>query len=403
MNFNILQVNHFITWVLTSVFYAFQMTLRVLPVIMLDYLSKQVGLSASELGLLAGIYYIGYCAAHIPLGIMLSHIHPRYVISGCIMLCVAALYLKLFATTSFEIFFARFLIGIGSAAGILGSIKVISDFYRNIFGVMLGFTILVGICGSYYADEPIRIMLHNLSYEQVIQGLILFGIMLAASIFAFYSRKTSVAVKQPIMDGLKLAIHNPRIWQIGICAGLMIGPIEGFADLWGRNYLIQIHNINAAEAAFSISLIFIGLGIGCPLFGYFSNYLKSSTKMMSYLGILMFAMMLILLHIEQLSGSVIYILCFAIGILSSYQILAFTTINKIVTETHLSISMALLNMIIMLFGFIYHSLIGFILGTFFVSSTLDEFVYGADAYQVAFSVILFGIAAGVVGFWRMKE
>jgi hypothetical protein len=113
--------------------------------------------------------------------------------------------------------------------------------------------------------------------------------------------------------------------------------------------------------------------------------------------------MLTLLHIEQLSGSFISILCFAIGILSSYQILAFTTINKIVTETHLSISMALLNMIIMLFGFIYHSLIGFILGTFFVSSTLDEFVYGADAYQGAFSVILVGIAAGVVGFWRMRE
>ena len=58
-------------------------------------------------------------------------------------------------------------------------------------------------------------------------------------------------------------------------------------------------------------------------------------------------------------------------------------------------------MIIMIFGFIYHSLIGFILDTFFISSTTDSLVYSADAYQAAFSVIVVGIVVGVVGFWRM--
>ena len=401
MNSNILQINRPITWILTSIFYAFQMVLRVMPLIMLDYLARKVGLNAGQLGLLAGVYYIGYCIAHIPIGIMLDRFQPRFIISGCVLICVAGLYLTSFATSTFEIFFARFLIGIGSAGGILGSIKVISDFYRNIFGIMLGLTILIGICGAYYGAEPIRIMLTHLSYEQVIEGLILFGIMLAASIFAFYSRKAIPTEKSHIIESLKLIMGNQKIWYIRICAGLMVGPIEGFADFWGSNYLVQIHNITSSQATLSISLIFIGLGIGCPLFGYLSNYMDSSTMIMSYLGVLMVAALLILFCVGSLSVSVIYILCFVIGILSAYQILAFTFINKLVGAQNISISIALLNMIIMIFGFIYHSLIGFILDTFFISSTTDSLVYSADAYQAAFSVIVVGIVVGVVGFWRM--
>ena len=107
MNSNILQTSHFITWILTSTFYAFQMILRVMPVIMLDYLARKVGLNASQLGLLAGVYYIGYCIAHIPIGIMLDRLQPRCIIAGCILICVAGLYLTSFATSTFEIFFAR--------------------------------------------------------------------------------------------------------------------------------------------------------------------------------------------------------------------------------------------------------------------------------------------------------
>jgi len=136
---------HFITWFLASTFYAFQMTLRIMPVVMLDYLAKKVGFNATQLGLLAGTYYIGYCLAHVPIGLLLDRLQPRYIIAGCLLLCVAGLYIKIYADSTIEVFFARFLIGFGSAAGILGAIKVICDFYRPIFGIMLGLTISVGI------------------------------------------------------------------------------------------------------------------------------------------------------------------------------------------------------------------------------------------------------------------
>ena len=404
MNQTIVQTNHLITWILASTFYAFQMTLRVMPVIMLDYLAHKVGFNAGQLGLLAGIYYIGYCIAHIPIGLMLDRFQPRYIIAGCLLICIGGLYIKMFASSTFEVFLARFLIGFGSAAGILGSIKVICDFYRPIFGVILGLTISIGILGAYYGAEPIRILLtSSLSYEQVIEGLILFGIMLAASIIAFYGRTATIIETKPIFVTLTHAFKNKKLLYIGLCSGLMVGPLEGFADLWGMNYLVQIHHLTANEATYSISLIFIGLGIGCPIFGYLSKQVNSSTKVIAYIGVMMLIALTILFSTTELKSSIIYILCCLIGVLSSYQILSFVVVQKIESATNISISIALLNMMIMLFGFIYHGLIGFILDTFFISSTTDALVYGADAYQGAFSVILAGIAVGAIGFWRMKD
>ena len=403
MNQNIARTNHFITWVLASTFYAFQMIMRVMPVIMLDYLAHKVGFNAAQLGLLAGIYYLGYCAAHIPIGLLLDRLQPRYIIAGCLMICVGGLYIKMHGNSTFEVFLARFLIGFGSAAGILGSIKVICDFYRPVFGIMIGLTISIGVLGAYYGAEPIRILLTSLSYEQVIEGLILFGIMLAASIVAFYARTATAIETNPMLVTLANAFRNKKLLYIGLCSGLMVGPLEGFADFWGGNYLVQIHNINKMESTYAISLIFIGLGIGCPIFGYLSKHIDSNTRVMSYLGIFMLITLSILFGMSELNLSTVYVLCCLIGVFSSYQILSFIEVQKIESAMHISISMALLNMMIMLFGFIYHGLIGFILDTFFISSTTDALVYGADAYQAAFSVILVGIAIGAVGFWRMKE
>jgi MFS family permease len=403
MNPSIAKINHLITWILASTFYAFQMTLRVIPVLMLYHLTYKVGFNASQLGLLTGIYYIGYCIAHIPIGLMLDRVQPRYIIAGCLLICVAGLYIKMFASSTFDIFLARFLIGFGSAAGILGSVKVVCDFYRPTFGIMLGLTISIGILGAYYGAEPIRMLLASLSYEQVIEGLILFGIMLAASIVAFYGRSVTTTETSPMLTTLRNAFKNKKLLYIGLCTGLMVGPLEGFADLWGMNYLVQIHHLTATEATYSISLIFIGLGIGCPTFGYLSNRIDSYTKVIAYIGILMLITITTLFYASGLNLSMIYIACFVIGVLSSYQILSFVIVQKMESATNISISIALLNMMIMVFGFIYHSLIGFILDTFFISSTVNTLIYGVDAYQAAFSVILVGIIIGAVGFWRIKD
>jgi predicted MFS family arabinose efflux permease len=394
---------NFITWLLSSVFYAFQMTLRVLPVVMIDFLSRRVGFNAGELGLLAGIYYIGYSMAHIPIGICLDNYSSRYTIFVCILLCVLGLYLTAFAEDLWEIFISRFIIGVGSVGGILGAAKLVVDFYPKNYGLMLGLTVTIGVCGAYYGAQPIRQMLVSLSPEQVMQGLGLFGIILAASIWALYvtKPKESTSKKLSVKDTLKFAMKNRNFWIMGLCGGLMVGPLEGFADLWGIKYLTQIHGLSYSEAAFGITLIFIGLGIGTPILGFITKNITDLRKVIICSGIALLILLLTLFSGLELEGWVIYIICLFIGIFSAYQIVVFTLATNLATAEIMSVATAIVNMTIMIFGFIYHAAIGYMLDIFFVSSDTNMLVYTNYAYQCSFAVILLGIILGVIGFYNI--
>ena len=77
------------TWLVLAFFYAYQFVQRVFPNIVMDDIMSRYQVNANEIGHFAGIYYVGYIAMHIPLGIMLDHFNAKKVIPLCILLAVA--------------------------------------------------------------------------------------------------------------------------------------------------------------------------------------------------------------------------------------------------------------------------------------------------------------------------
>lgn len=391
-----------ITWLLASLFYAFQMVLRILPIIMIDFLSRKVGLTAASVGLLAGIYYIGYCLAHIPVGICLDKFQPKNVIILSIILCISGIYLTSYADTMQDILISRFIIGIGSAAGFLGAARVTAKFYPQKFGLMLGLTVTIGFAGALWGAKPISNMLTSLSPLHALQAMALFGMILIAAIFSFYvTNQDNKFSRDSAIDKFRDAICDKRLWLLGLFGGLMVAPLEGFAGIWGIKYLQHIRIMSKEESEFCMNVLLIGAALGFPFVGYLTSKCDLR-KMIIFLGTANVILISILLSDLILTHNMVYGLCFAIGFLTTHEIAIFTMLTKIIKKERISISIAIVNMIIMSFGFTYHALIGYIIEIFFTSSGIDLFLYSTLAYQVSFSVIVIGILLGVIGFWRVK-
>jgi|GEM_PF-5031072 len=394
---------NFSTWLLSSLFYAYQMVLRVLPLLMADYLSRKVGMKAADIGLLASIYYIGYALAHIPVGIALDKFRPKYTIMLSIGLCIYGIYLMTAAKVPFDVYLSRFIIGAGSVAGFLGAAKVTGEFYPKRFGLMLGLSISIGFLGAIYGASPIADLLINSSPRQAMQALVLVAIILAASIWAAYNATPKNQAKESynIKDALCKVLSNKDLWILGLVGGLLLGPLETFAGIWGIKFLTQIYNLREFQANYCINLILIGAAIGFPTFGFLTNFIKPR-KIAILLGISNVIIFTILFSDIRLSIQTIFYLCFFIGMLTTHEICVFVTLTRNSNENIVSLARALVNMIIMSFGFIYTFSIGYILHTFFESSSYTDLIYDSVAYRCAFGVMIIGMIIGVIGFTRAK-
>ena len=391
----------FFVWFLASMFYSLQMTLRILPIMMIDYFSSKFTMDASEFGLLAGFYYLGYSGMQIPIGILLDKYHPRYVISSCILICVAGIILTIYSEAKMYIYLARFLIGVGSAAGILGAVKSIDDFFPKKYSTFLGFTIFCGVFGAYYGGAPIAKSIGLIGVEETLMFLVYVSLALCIALLLMYRKshtEDKVIKQMSCSDIIKYSLLDKRIWIVGALGGLMVGPMGGFADTWGSKYLVEGKGMDFISASEAVSLVFLGLGLGSSVTGYIAQKFGSLAKLIVIMGFIQIFVMLSLFISEYSTPMYIYPLTLLMGILSSYQVVVFALANKLSNNHMVSVVTSLVNSLIMFFCFFFNYAIGVILQTFYHSLSLERLIYNQEAFHGAFSLVLFCIFLGIMGF-----
>lgn len=386
-------------WALASFFYAYQYVLRVLPNIMMNDILAKFHIDAALFGQYSGLYYIGYAGMHIPVGILLDRYGPRWILTGCILLTVIGLLPLLYAEHWIYPSLGRALIGMGSSAAILGVFKIIRlAFAESKFTVMLGFSVTIGLVGALYGGEPVNYLLQSLGADAVLRMIILVGAVLALLVALIVPSFPQDKQYHGWWENVKAVLSQPSILIVCVLAGFMVGPLEGFADVWGKEYLKSVYKLDDKMAASLPSLIFFGMCFGSP----FLSWLAATTK--SYFGFIILSAFtmagaFILLLTGQLSTAWLSVLFTIVGIFCAYQILAIYVASTFVEERLVGLTTACANMIIMIFGYVFHSLIGQILQRSWDGQLQNAVpVYDAHAYTNALSIIPGGLVFAGIGY-----
>jgi predicted MFS family arabinose efflux permease len=344
-------------WIVASVFYAYQYILRVMPSIMLNELMQQFHIDAATFGQFSGVYYIGYSLMHLPIGIMLDRYGPRKIMTACVLLTVLGLSPLIFADHWVYPIMGRFLIGLGSSAAILGVFKIIRmTFKEERFPRMLGLSVMIGLVGAIYGGGPVNYLCTTLGYQIVIYLLAAMGIVLAMLTYWILPEN-----KQPsegtALANIKEVFSNSKVIWSCLFAGLMVGPLEGFADVWGTAFLKQVCGFEGTIAASLPSMIFLGMCFGSPILSLVAEKVKSYLLTIIGAGLVMAAGFFLLLT-SPTSSSVLSVNFVVIGICCAYQILAIYLASTYVREHVAGLTTAVANMIIMIFGYAFHTAIG---------------------------------------------
>ncbi|MCW8398039.1 MFS transporter [Legionella sp. PATHC038] len=377
-------------WIVASIFYAYQYVLRVMPNIMMDDITSQFHIDATVFGQFSGVYYLGYSLMHLPIGIMLDRYGPRKVMTLCILLPVVGLLPLIFADHWAYPLIGRALIGIGSSAAILGTFKIIRmTFKEQHFSRMLSFSVMIGLIGAVYGGGPVSYMCHAVGYKMVVEVFIAVGLILACITY-FIVPDEKPTYQASALTNIKTVFTNKKVILLCLFAGLMLGPLEGFSDVWGSGFLKQVYGLNTSTANYLPSMIFIGMCFGSPILSLIAEKTGYYLGTIIAAGITMFVIFTLLIA-GKLTVSTITISFILVGMCCAYQILAIYKVSTFVPEHLAGLTTAIANMIIMIFGYAFHSLIGFVINANGGIREANAFVYGVGVIPVT-------LAMGVIGF-----
>ncbi len=376
-------------WIIASIFYAYQYILRIMPSIILNDVMIQFNMDAALFSQFSGIYYIGYSLVHLPVGIMLDRYGPKKVMSLCILLTILGSLPLLYTTFWIYPIIGRFFIGVGSSGAILGLFNIIRlVFSEKRFSRMLGISVAIGLLGAIYGGGPLSYICETFGYKFIVKIFIIVGSILGLVTYLIIPNISNTN-QTSILSNIKQVFINKKVILSCICAGLLVGPLEGFADAWGTEFLKKVYFLNSTTSASLCSMIFVGMCFGAPFLSLIAEKTKSYIGTIVIAGLIM-AIIFAILVLGKLPLQIIGVSFVLVGICCAYQIIAVYKISTYVNKNIAGLTTALANMIIMVFGYAFHSLIGFTINIMGGINSPKAFIFGIMTIPITLIIGILG-------------
>lgn len=353
-----------------ALLYLYQYVIRVSPNIMNDELMRVFSIDATTLGMIVGFYYWTYTAMQLPLGITMDRLGPRGFLCGAFFLLAAAAFLFGHTTSVPVASFARLMMGAGSACGLLASLKLGTLWLKpKHMGLAVGMTILFGTLGGAIGGAPMRLVLNHYGYQHTMEILAAVGVILGTIVlfiaknhpekgYAHSEENVDIYANQNPFKDILLLAKTPQAWVVAIYGMLMYVPITTIAIAWGVPFVERACDTSEAIAATVVSTMLLGAAFGSPCFAIFSDFMKNRRIPMLIGSIISTALYFVIILVEGIPLTYMYILFFIVGFAYTAKTLTFASICEIMPRKISGTSVAFVNMVVMTTGIIFHPLIG---------------------------------------------
>jgi sugar phosphate permease len=400
-----------IVWGCAALFYGYQFLLRVSPSVMTHELTADFHVDACALGTLTSFYFYAYSGLQLPVGTLLDQFGPRRLLTFAALLCAGGSLLFSSAETIMTASLGRFLIGAGSAFGFLSCMKLGTLWFPpQRISIIVGLTLLLGTSGGMAGSYPMSFLVDAFGWRQAVWITAGGGILLALLIVFVVSdhppKKLEDYIEKhhtygnpslSIWEGLKLILKKNQTWFLAFYGIMMYVPLAGFADMWGVPFLTHVHHMDKQAASLSTSFLYLGVGLGTPLFAFLSDRYKQFkfSLLASAIGAL-FSFAVIIYGPDLPDATVITVL-FVAGLMLGGQFMAYSIVCEINPLSVSGMATGFQNMICLLSGVIFQPLIGKILDLFWENTYENGIrIYSSTMYQMALTSVTISLVFAIL-------
>lgn len=382
-------------------FFAYAFIQRVAPSVVTDELMRDFSVGAASLGVLSGAYFYTYAALQLPVGLLTDRYGPRKLMAAAALGCALASAGFASSESLLAAGFYRALIGGAVAFGFVGTLSIIAQFFSpGRFALLAGLVQTMGMIGAIAGQAPLRVLVESRGWQETFLWLMLAGLALAILLFTVVPRqsiKERQSAKQNLLYSLHQVARNPQSW---LCAGIGFGlaaPMLSFSGLWAIPWLELSYELDKKQAAGLVSLLFVGWGVGSPLWGWLSDRMGMRNPVIIGGTLIALSGFILLVYIGGWSLTTIGMLFTVTGLGGSAMIVIFGSVRESNLVLNSAAAMGLVNMCVVGSGAVTQPLIGWLLEITW-DGTLSNGVplYAVETYQIAFIALVVSMLLALV-------
>lgn len=247
-----------------SLGYFFSYLYRAVNAVVAPDLVRDLGLTASELGLLTSAYLLAFAVFQLPLGLLLDRFGPRRVQAALVALGGVGALLFAGAWDVLTLSLARALIGVGFAGGLMSSFKAVVLWVPAPRRALANACVMsLGAVGVIASSAPTEWAVGLLGWRQVFVCLGVATLVIALAILVVVPERRSVAqsggLREQIADVGR--IFRDRVFQglvplLAIPAGAHIALQTLWVGTWLRD-VAGFTRVETGRALFVLGLAFL--------------------------------------------------------------------------------------------------------------------------------------------------
>lgn len=395
-----------------SLFYLYDFLMRVMPTAMTHELMRAFHIQAAGLGVLAAAFFFGYAPMQIPAGMLYDRFRPKTILSIATLLCAVATLIFCYTTTLHIAIAARFLIGILSAFAYIGALKVGANWFKaQYFAVYIGLVQALGCLGAIIGTGPIASLTEHYGIHEIGLGIALLGVLFAIISYTCIRHRHQPAMpelskeKAFTFEGVGIVFRNLQVSWAALYGFAIWAPITVFAVLWGVPFLMTFYSATKVEAAYAITFIWVGVAIGGPVIGWWTNHIKSRRIPMITACSISLLSICMILFVKFSSMALLYVFLTLLGFGASSQLIPFALLLDNLPHSAIGTGTGLTNMAVIFGGVTLQPIVGFILKYLWTGKLHHGIaIYSAAHFQMALSVVIYPlILALLVALFLIKE
>ena len=245
--------------------YYFSYFLRNVNAVIAPELTRELGVSAADLGLLTSAYLLAFGAVQLPLGLALDRYGPRRVEATLLLIAAAGCALFAAGNSLTELAVARALIGLGVSSCLMASFKAFGQWFGTARQASLNAAIMAaGGLGALTASTPLSSAIPQFGWRAVFIALAVAGLAAAAGIFSTPDKKSGAqdeTLARQIV-GLNSVLTSRAFWRYAPQSTLIIGGFMALQGLWAVPWLMNFSGLTREVAAYHLLLMAAGMLTG---------------------------------------------------------------------------------------------------------------------------------------------